>query len=49
MDVVYIRGRLEGYDIPRIIDSYAAAQALQVFEQSNGAEEQMILLIDRLY
>lgn len=50
MDVAYIQGRLEEYDIPRIIDSYAAAQALQVFQQSvDGSEERMLPLIDKLY
>ena len=50
MDVAYIQGRLEEYDIPRIIDSYAAAQALQVFQQSeDGSEELMLPLIDKLY
>lgn len=50
MDVAYIQGRLEEYDIPRIIDSYAAAQALQVFQQSeNGSEELMLPLIDKIY
>lgn len=49
MDVAYIQGRLEEYDIPRIIDSYAAAQALQVFQQSGGYEELMLPLIDKLY
>ena len=49
MDVAYICGGLEGYGIPRIIDSYAAAQALQVFEQSpNDSEESMLPLIDKL-
>lgn len=49
MDVAYIQGQLEGYDIPRIIDSYAAAQALKVFEQSDGTEETMLPLIDEIY
>lgn len=50
MDVAYIQGRLEEYDIPRIIDSYAAAQALQVFQQSgDGSEELMLPLIDKIY
>ncbi len=49
MDVAYIQGRLEGYDIIRKVDSYAAAQALQVFEKSaDGSEESMIPLIDAL-
>lgn len=48
MDVAYIRGGLEGYGIPRIIDSYAAAQARQVFDQSDGSEETMLPLIDKL-
>lgn len=48
MDVAYIQGGLEGYGIPRIIDSYAAAQARQVFAQSDGSEETMLPLIDKL-
>lgn len=49
MDVAYIQGRLEEYDILRKVDSYAAAQALQVFEKSaDGSEESMIPLIDAL-
>lgn len=49
MDVAYIQGQLEGYDILRKVDSYAAAQAQQVFEKSvDGSEESMIPLIDAL-
>jgi len=48
MDVAYIQGQLEEYDILRKVDSYAAAQALQVFEKSDGSEESMIPLIDAL-
>ncbi len=48
MDVAYIQGQLEGYDIIRKVDSYAAAQAQQVFEKSDGSEESMIPLIDAL-
>ena len=49
MDVAYIRGQLEGYGIPRVIDSYAASQALELFQQSEGYEELMLPLIDKLY
>jgi len=49
MDVAYIQGQLEGYGIPRIIGSVAAAQAQQVFENSDGSEETMLPLIDSLY
>ena len=49
MDVAYIQGKLEEYDIPRVIDSYAASQALEVFQQSEGYEELMLPLIDKLY
>ena len=49
MDVAYTQGRLEGYDIPRKVSSDAAAQAQQVFENSDGSEETMLPLIDALY
>lgn len=49
MDVAYIQGRLGECDIPRIIDSYAAAQARQVFDRSDGSEETMLPLIDEIY
>lgn len=48
MDVAYIQGSLEGYGILRRVDSYAAAQARQVFAQSDGSEETMLPLIDKL-
>ncbi|TGX83008.1 hypothetical protein E5358_04940 [Palleniella muris] len=47
-DVAYIQGQLEEYGIPRMIDSYAAAQAQQVFLHSDGSEETMLPLIDNL-
>lgn len=49
MDVAYIQGRLEEYGIARIVDSYAAAQAQQVFDNSDKSEETMLPLIDTLY
>lgn len=49
MDVAYIQGRLEGYDIPRKVSSYDAAQAQRVFENSDGSEESMLPQIDALY
>lgn len=50
MDVAYIQGHLEECGKPRIIDSYAAALALQVFQQSgDGSEERMLPLIDKCY
>ena len=49
MDVAYIQGRLEGYDIPRKVSSDAAAQAQRVFENSDGSEESMLPQIDALY
>lgn len=48
MDVAYIQGRLEEYGILRKVDSYAAAQALKVFDNSDKTEETMIPLIDAL-
>lgn len=49
MDVAYTQGQLEGYGIPRKVGSDAAAQAQQVFENSDGSEETMLPLIDALY
>ena len=49
MDVAYIQGGLEEYDIPRIVSSDAAAQAQRVFENSDESEEAMIPLIDDIY
>lgn len=49
MDVAYIQGQLEEYDIPRKVSSDAAAQALRLFHLSGGSEEAMIPLIDALY
>jgi len=48
MDVAYIQGQLEGYDIPRKVSSDAAAQAQRVFANSDGSEEAMLPLIDAL-
>ncbi len=49
MDVAYIQGQLEGYDIPRKVDSYAADLALRIYNQSDGYEETMVPLIDKFY
>lgn len=49
MDVAYTQGQIEGYGIPRKVGSDAAAQAQQVFENSDGSEETMLPLIDALY
>ncbi|MCE2616082.1 M41 family metallopeptidase [Phocaeicola oris] len=48
MDVAYIQGRLEEHEIIRKVDSYAAAQAQQVYAQSDHSEETMLPLIDAL-
>ncbi len=48
MDVAYIQGQLEEYGILRKVDSYAAAQAQQVYDQSDHSEETMLPLIDAL-
>lgn len=48
MDVAYIQGRLEEHGIIRKVDSYAAAQAQQVYDQSDHSEETMLPLIDAL-
>ena len=49
MDVAYIQGSLEEYGILRRVDSYAAAQAHQVFSESDKSEEGMLPLIDKIY
>ena len=49
MDVAYIRGGLEGYDILRKIspDDYRLAE--EVFRNSDGSEEMMIAALDKIY
>lgn len=46
LDIAYIQGKLEQYDIVRFIspDSYKIAQ--NVFQNSDGTDETMIPLID---
>ena len=49
MDVAYIQGDLEGYDVTRVIFPHHIARANDVFEKSDGSEESMISIIDKLY
>ena len=49
MDVAYIQGDLGGYDVTRVIFSHHIARANDVFEKSDGSEESMISIIDKLY
>lgn len=49
MDVAYIQGQLEGYDIIRRIspDSYDLAQ--HAYQNSDGSEYGMLAVIDQIY
>lgn len=49
MDVAYIQGGLEGYDILRRISRDALVLADTVYSQSNGSETDMCRVIDELY
>ena len=49
MDVAYIQGDLEGYDVTRVIFPHHIVRANDVFEKSDGSEESMISIIDKLY
>lgn len=49
MDVAYIQGNLEAYGILRKVDSDAAAQALDIYTHSDGSEETMLPLIDKIF
>lgn len=49
MDIAYIQGGLEAYGILRKVDSVAAAQALDIYTHSDGSEETMLPLIDKIY
>ena len=47
MDVAYIRGGLEGYDIQRRISAPDRELAEAVYRGSDGSEEQMVRMIDK--
>ena len=50
MDVAYIQGHLEQFDIIRLIQPYAVTLANDIFEKSaDGTEETMLPLIDKIY
>ena len=49
MDVAYIQGGLEGYDILRRISPHDFALAEHIFHNSDGSEAGMIALIDQNY
>lgn len=49
MDVAYIQGGLEGYDIFRVIQPDSYRIATSVYERSDGSEETMLPLIDEFY
>lgn len=48
MDVAYIQGHLEAFDISRLISRDAADFADIVYTRSDGAEESMCQVIDEL-
>lgn len=48
MDVAYIQGHLEAFDIPRKISQDAADFAGIVYTRSDGSEELMCQIIDEL-
>lgn len=49
MDVAYIRGHLEGYDIVRQVSRDALALADTVYTHSDGGEDDMCRVIDEIY
>ena len=49
MDVAYIRGGLEGYDIVRKVSQDAQALADIVYSRSDGSEADMCRVIDEIY
>lgn len=49
MDVAYIQGGLEGYDIMRRVARDAQALANTVYTQSDGSEADMCRVIDEIY
>ena len=49
MDVAYIQGGLEGYDIMRRVARDAQALVNTVYTQSDGSEADMCRVIDKIY
>ena len=49
MDVAYIRGGLEGYDIVRKVSQDVQALADIVYSRSDGSEADMCRVIDEIY
>lgn len=49
MDVAYIQGKLEGYDIQRRVSPDARALADIVYSRSDGSEADMCRVIDEIY
>lgn len=49
MDVAYIQGHLEGYDIVRKVSRDARALADTVYSRSDGYEAGMCMVIDEIY
>lgn len=49
MDVAYIQGGLEGYDIVRKVSQDAQALADIVYSRSDGSEADMCRVIDEIY
>ncbi len=49
MDVAYIRGGLEGYDIVRRVSPHDQALADIVYSRSDGSEADMCRVIDEIY
>ena len=49
MDVAYIQEHLGEYDVTRVIFPHHIVRANDVFEKSDGSEESMISIIDKLY
>lgn len=49
MDVAYIRGGLEGYDIVRKVSQDARALADTVYSRSDGSEADMCRVIDEIF
>lgn len=49
MDVAYIRGGLEGYDIVRKVSQDAQALADIVYSRSDGSEADMCRVINEIY
>lgn len=49
MDVAYIQGGLEGFDILRRIDPDSFDLAMRIYSQTDGSEDQMVQKIEKIY